>query len=236
MNHVQELVVWAQEIEDEGKSGNTFGKDVVAVVGKREQRRCFQCGKRGHIAKDCKSKKGKKGETGSETATWALAASDASIREYDWIVDSGACHHLIGDIKMIEDVTSCSSADGLALPNGEHLAVTAKGSATLIGEVDGAAFELRLTDVYFAPALARNLTSLGALAQRGCKLETRRGEYAVTKGGKVVFEARLNGNAFVASMRFKRAVSRSMAEVVMAAIEQDVSAADVHEYTLLDFH
>jgi hypothetical protein len=237
LNHAQELVVWAQELEDDDKTGKTFGKDVVAaVVEKREQRTCYECGKRGHIVKDCKSKKPKKGDTSNGPTTWALAASDASAREYDWIVDSGASRHLVGDISMLENSTSCSSGDGLTLPNGDQLAVTAKGSVTLIGEVDGTAFELRLTDVYFAPALARNLISLGALARRGCKLESRGDEYAVLKSGKVVFTAYLDGNVLVSALRFKSAASLAIANVVMAAIEQDVGETDVQEGTLLDFH
>ena len=55
LHHAQELVAWAQEIEDDDRPMRSVAKGVVNAVG--ETRKCFTCGKPGHIAMVCKSKK-----------------------------------------------------------------------------------------------------------------------------------------------------------------------------------
>lgn len=142
------------------------------------------CPARQQERKDCKSKKSKRGDSSSKPTTCVPAASDASTRESGWIVDIESSRHVVEDIGMFENATSCSSGDGLTLPNRDQLAVTTNWSVALIGERDGATFELRLADVYYTPTFARNLISLGGLARRGCKAEGRGDKSTVLTSGR----------------------------------------------------
>ena len=49
--HSQELIAWAQEIEDDRRNAKKMGRDVVAAIG--ETRKCFNCGEVGHTQLDC---------------------------------------------------------------------------------------------------------------------------------------------------------------------------------------
>ncbi|CAI5730192.1 unnamed protein product [Peronospora farinosa] len=50
LHHAQEILAWAQEIEDDDRPIRNHVKGVVNAVG--ESRKCFTCGKPGHIARD----------------------------------------------------------------------------------------------------------------------------------------------------------------------------------------
>ncbi|TDH66802.1 hypothetical protein CCR75_000440 [Bremia lactucae] len=49
--HSQELIAWAQEVEDERRNAKKMGRDVVAAIGENHQ--CFNYGAVGHTQYDC---------------------------------------------------------------------------------------------------------------------------------------------------------------------------------------
>lgn len=51
MAHAQELIAWAQELEDDQKNSKKMGRDVLAAVG--EHRKCHNCGVKGHLKSEC---------------------------------------------------------------------------------------------------------------------------------------------------------------------------------------
>ena len=79
--------------------------------------KCYNCGKRGHIAKNCYSPKkkdwiNKKGVQSvhkvtsqtEEEPSFALAVGHShSQLQNVWLVDSGATQHMVGDQAMLED-------------------------------------------------------------------------------------------------------------------------------------
>ena len=87
-----------------------------------------------------------------------------------WIVDSGASRHLVSDESLLEDAKLCSEKENLILPDGGVLRVTKVGSVTL-KNTSGIRSTIVLTEVYYAPNLARNLISLGCLREKGCILK-----------------------------------------------------------------
>ncbi|KAJ0392444.1 hypothetical protein ATCC90586_011206 [Pythium insidiosum] len=126
LTHAQELVAWAQEIEDDTKAANKMGRDTVNAVGEAttDARKCFNCGNRGHIARLCPYPK-KEGRR----ASFALSVYESKHVEENeivyqvadddpdaWVIDSGASRHLIRDPHLLHDVEQCGDADGLLLP------------------------------------------------------------------------------------------------------------------------
>lgn len=167
---------------------------------------------------------------------WALAAVGGAAEVDDWIVDTDASKHLACDASSLEDVEQCTSADWLMLPNSEQLEVTTKMYVTLVGKVDDKPFDLRLSEMFFAPKLARNLISYGVLVKRGCEFENRDGKMAVTLGERVVFTARMEGNVDMANVRAKLAPARAIQNMLMSVVARAEGASHVHEGCLLDFH
>ncbi|UIZ26614.1 hypothetical protein KXD40_002015 [Peronospora effusa] len=55
LHHAQEILAWAQEIEDDDRPIRNHVKGAVNAVG--ESRKCFTCGSSGHIARESKTKK-----------------------------------------------------------------------------------------------------------------------------------------------------------------------------------
>ena len=61
LNHAQELIAWAQEDNDDGKVIKKITKCIVSAVGhgniqghyQGNNRKCFNCGKRGHLSRRC---------------------------------------------------------------------------------------------------------------------------------------------------------------------------------------
>ncbi|TDH70260.1 hypothetical protein CCR75_001632 [Bremia lactucae] len=179
--HSQELIAWAQEVEDEQRNAKKMGRDVVAVIG--ENRQCFNCGAVGQTQYDCLAdvKRSEHADTPSDTKgnnrRFALAVSPISqaqtlcasnnIRcQPCWVMDSGASRHLVGDETLLHDAVPC--ADGLTLPNDAALHVTKVGSVTFMSRVDDDIHEVTLPDVYFAPSLFKDLRliSYGQLKKR----------------------------------------------------------------------
>jgi len=59
-----------------------------------EEVKCFGCGKKGHIARDCSHKKDVGQDGGNKKEEAYCFYRDASVKADSWIVDSGASCHM----------------------------------------------------------------------------------------------------------------------------------------------
>ncbi|CAI5725919.1 unnamed protein product [Peronospora effusa] len=134
LHHAQEILAWAQEIEDDDRPIRNHVKGAVNAVDS---------------------------DSAGEKTRWALAAHGDAVELDHWILDSGASRQLVRDVSMLEHAVDCNETKWLLLPNGERLQVTKKGTVTLIGIDEGKEFELKLSNVYFAPLLSRKSNCLG---------------------------------------------------------------------------
>ncbi|KAF7834575.1 Retrovirus-related Pol polyprotein from transposon RE1 [Senna tora] len=116
--------------------------------GKKFEGKCFNCNKKGHMAKDCRSKKT---AVESNTATskveeeWdaeaifaieeelALTVTTSNQIDYekDWIVDSGCSNHMTGDRKKLKDVSEYKGRRVVVMADNSKLPIAHIGNTTV---------------------------------------------------------------------------------------------------------
>lgn len=109
--------------------------NVASNQGKKDSRKCFYCGKVGHIKPDCRKKKNddknkkskKNNESKSEVAGLAWKASNVvAIGENDWCIDSGATSHMTFNRNIFVEYEDYYSSVGTA-KIGVNLNVIGRG-------------------------------------------------------------------------------------------------------------
>lgn len=148
---------------------------------------CYNCGKMGHMAKDCWSKK-KSVESNAATsgakencqdgwdaeALFAMEEEELALTattpgridyENDWILDSGCSNHMTGDKQKLQNVSEYK---------GNRVVVTADNSKLPIAHIGKAIVTPRynsnqvpLQDVYHVPGMKKNLLSVAQLTSSG---------------------------------------------------------------------
>ncbi|VFR03232.1 unnamed protein product [Cuscuta campestris] len=122
--------------------------------GRKFEGMCFNCNKKGHMAKDCWSKKKTvEGNTATSTvekewdaeaffatdeAEVALSATTSQI-DYgsDWIVDSGCSNHMTGDEKKLENLADYKGNRVVVTADNSRLPIAHIGNATVSPQSGG---------------------------------------------------------------------------------------------------
>ncbi|KAH0732943.1 hypothetical protein KY289_004131 [Solanum tuberosum] len=155
---------------------------------KRFEGKCYNCGKKSHMEKDCWFKK-QPVESNAATsnpkensedvwdaeAFFAIEEEDLAFtttisksidHENDWIVDSGCANHMTGDKKQ--------KLQNPSVYKGSRVVVTANDSRLLIAHIGKTAFSLQhgtnqmsLQNVYHVPGIKKNLLSVSQLTTYG---------------------------------------------------------------------
>jgi len=69
----------------------------------KKKAKCFGCGKKGHIARDCSHKKGDDQDDGNKKADAYCSIMDANVPADSWIIDSGATCHMTPRREWFDD-------------------------------------------------------------------------------------------------------------------------------------
>ncbi|XP_016647521.1 PREDICTED: uncharacterized protein LOC107880499 [Prunus mume] len=95
---------------------------------------CQICGKRGHVALDCyhRSNYSFQGQAPPSSLT-AMTAQTSYSPEQVWIADSGATHHMVGDVSQLQNVTPCVTEENVTVGNGEGLNILHIGTSNIPG-------------------------------------------------------------------------------------------------------
>lgn len=170
-------------------NGNSFNKKLSGV--------CYNCGKTGHNARDCtcdwtnysfkpKRTNGNGGQNEESRALITNAKGNRATQgQYlvdgqEWVVDSGASHHITGDPYILHEYVGYNVPKplGTAVKSGVAQ-IMGQGTVCLEG-IDGATFWLK--EVRYVPGLTQNLYSMIAGNAQGLVLTmTTQGEFVSVK-------------------------------------------------------
>lgn len=84
----------------------------------------------------------------------------ANAEGNQWIVDTGASHHMTGDMSILANVRRCKKEAKINLPTGETSIITHVGDVALNNN-------LVLRNVFYVPSFKHNLMSVRKLSQGG---------------------------------------------------------------------
>lgn len=199
-----------------GESSSGNGREVaLAANGNRGQRKffngeCHYCHRRGHREAECKKKRfdnartrnreGSRGDGRAHVAQgpsengFSFMASGSGLAG-EWLIDSGASHHVCSLSGVCEDYTPCSDRT-IRVGDGAAAQVDGVGSV----RVEAGQSVLKLTNVLFVPTMMVNLVSLSALYADGYRVnfdEDGKGCDVVDLQGTRVARAPLRGGLFV---------------------------------------
>lgn len=157
---------------------------------------CFNCGKRGHIKKDCWSKKGgEKNSQGNVASTsdngdilFSEATTVAEGRQKltdVWIMDSGATWHMTSRREWFDQYEPISG--GSVYMGNDHVLEIAGIGTIKLKMYDGTIRTIQ--KVRHVKGLKKNLLSLGQLDDGGCKTRIENGIMKIVKGTLVVMKA-----------------------------------------------
>lgn len=149
--------------------------------GHRPQKRCFHCGIPGHVIAECRklqreqqagsanSKEQKYSGTPAAFKMMALAATSSSYHD-QWVVDSGASHHITGRKGDLSNIQELDTPMDISFGNG------AKGTATHVGDVflttqlpDCGESRLHLQEVLYVSQASASLLSVSAASSKGAQ-------------------------------------------------------------------
>ena len=154
---------------------------------------CYNCGKQGHVMRDCKSKKAtdsgraaqpaqaagggaarsqahtaQQAGPAQESTTFLFVASEVKTSPSEWLVDSGASEHMTCDASLFTSYERIVPRD-VVVGNGGEIKAVGKGSVDLMLQVGGREHKATLTDVLHVPDLSANLFSVSRATERGYK-------------------------------------------------------------------
>ncbi|KAL2936914.1 Retrovirus-related Pol polyprotein from transposon RE1 [Bienertia sinuspersici] len=111
--------------------------------------------------------KGNENETNEELEhnySRMVSCNSVTAGEKMWIVDSGATHHMTGEIEKVKDVVNVDNKTKINLPIGETLGITGMGTVRLGNG-------MRLKNVMIIPAFKQSLFSVKKLTEEeNCKV------------------------------------------------------------------
>lgn len=163
------------------------GNNGQSKQNRKFEGKCYKCGKKGHMAKDCWSNK-KSAESNAAIsnskekcedewdaeACFALEEEELALSvttferidyENDWIVDSGCSNHMTGDKQKLQNLTEYKGGRLVVTANNSKLPIAHIGKTVVVPRNSNN--EVPLEDVYHVPGMKKNLLSVAQLTSLG---------------------------------------------------------------------
>jgi hypothetical protein len=168
---------------------------------------CFNCGEDGHFARNCPKKTSAKpsNEGGSGMfvgmAECGMSASPSKLEFVQFLMDSGASCHVIGNGDMLVDPEI--SKETIKVGDGNVLKASKQGS--LYVETENGA-TIKLERVQVVPGMVKNIISTGCIAKAGNKVVMEGTQLTVTN---------MQGKSFTAEMDERSTLYHLRARMLM---------------------
>jgi hypothetical protein len=149
--------------------------------------KCYNCGKMGHMAKDCWTKKKpvesntatssskENGEDGWDAeALFAMEEEELALTittpeqidyKNDWIVDSGCSNHMTGDKHKLQNLSEYKGGRVVVTADNSRLPIAHIGKTIVTPRYNSN--QVPLQDVYHVPGMKKNLLSVAQLTLSG---------------------------------------------------------------------
>ena len=131
-----------------------------------------------------------------------LAVQNTSVEKDMLILDSSSSRHLVNDVDLLLYFTSKIYENGedfvseSVAADGGELSITKRGTAMICVTVMGRPVKVRLTGIYYAKNVERNIIPYSLLEAKNYDISYR-GDYRVIAGmnrGPAVFDVEVSNN------------------------------------------
>lgn len=169
-------------------------KDSKRNSGKRDKRnsKCFNCGKRGHYARECKREKKSHDEKSSFASNILAATSENTLRSSSWCVDSGATSHMCCMRSMFSSFVKLRERILLA----DNNYIEAQGKGNVIIKIRNKR-NLELQNVLYVPEMSTNFISVSRCVENGLSVKFCDKYATIAKGDYEVLRAQRKYNLFI---------------------------------------
>ncbi len=170
----EEQEYWAKNSELKRGHRETAKAPRFKKEDHRRRLRCYNCGKKGHLKRECRAP--------SRMENIAMSAEHngaGNAENYPAMVDSGCSVHLVKDVALLDAGSVKEAIGSLRLADGNKVQISAVGERTiLVGD-----HTVQLRNVYYARVLHQNLFSVRAAIQEGVEVSFSNKDPHITKGG-----------------------------------------------------
>lgn len=154
---------------------------------KRPPRKCYTCGRKGHISKECfmnpdgdnyrpeykrKAAKADRPNDGNNIALLVnekALATRAETTSRKWMVDSACTRHICNNRESFFNLTETTGT--IQVGNKEEIAARGVGSVQVLSTVNGKIIPLLLQNVLYSPDIMYNLISSSQARKNGLRTE-----------------------------------------------------------------
>jgi hypothetical protein len=179
------------------KDTKSKSQERSATPGRKSKVKCWNCGQKGHIRKDCKEEKKKKKYTSDRESSQSdpdafIAALAVPASDDVWLVDSGASFHMTSHKEWFSKYEPYNGGK-VFLASDSTLEIVGKGRVRIQfpdGRIKG------IDGVLHIPGLARNLLSVSKLNDVGVQVTFVHGGCKMTRGSIVLAKGERIGTLY----------------------------------------